>query len=120
MSSFAYDWGMVSIDQYLDDRLAHGRGYFSREEAQHAVDLTPSAFAVAVTRLKKKKRLANPRHDFYLILPPEDRIVGAPDPARWIDRSPATPRLRDWSPPYANYLPSADCFCEGQCLRLAG
>jgi predicted transcriptional regulator of viral defense system len=29
--------------------------------------------------------LANPRHGFFLILRPEDRIAGAPDPVRWID-----------------------------------
>lgn len=33
----------------------------------------------------KKSRLANPRHNFYLILRPEDRLAGAPDPVRWID-----------------------------------
>jgi predicted transcriptional regulator of viral defense system len=29
--------------------------------------------------------LAKPRHGFFLILRPEDTIVGAPDPVRWID-----------------------------------
>ena len=29
--------------------------------------------------------MANPRHGFYLILRPEDQIVGAPDPVKWID-----------------------------------
>jgi hypothetical protein len=29
--------------------------------------------------------VANLRHGFYLILRPEDRVAGAPDPARWID-----------------------------------
>lgn len=28
---------------------------------------------------------ANARHGFYLILRPEDRAAGSPDPARWID-----------------------------------
>ena len=30
-------------------------------------------------------RVASPRHGFCLILRPEDRNIGAPDPARWID-----------------------------------
>lgn len=76
---------MASLDQYLDEQLARGRGYFSREEALRAVVLSAGAFAAAVTRLIKKRRLANPRHGFYLILRPEDRAAGAPDPARWID-----------------------------------
>jgi len=33
----------------------------------------------------KKGRLASPRRGFYLILRPEDRQLGAPDPSRWID-----------------------------------
>ncbi len=33
----------------------------------------------------KKHRLVSPRRGFYLILGPEDRLFGAPDPARWID-----------------------------------
>lgn len=76
---------MASLDLYLDKQLARGRTYFSREEALGALDLASEAFAAAVTRLIKKRRLANPRHEFYLILRPEDQISGAPDPVRWID-----------------------------------
>src|SRR5882757_3914041 len=76
---------MASLDQFLDEQLARGRSYFSREEGLRAVGLSAGAFASAATRLVKKRRLANPRHGFFLILRPEDRIAGAPDPARWID-----------------------------------
>lgn len=76
---------MPSLEQFVDDRLAHGRAYFSREEVQAALELKPEALAAAITRLIKKHRLANPRHGFYLILRPEDQIAGAPDPAGWID-----------------------------------
>ena len=76
---------MASLDQYLEQLLGRGRSYFSREEARAALDTSQAALAAAVTRLIKKRRLANPRHGFYLILRPEDRVVGAPDPARWID-----------------------------------
>jgi len=76
---------MVSIDQFVDDRLLHGRAHFNREEALAAVDLNPDGLTAAITRLVKKQRLANPRHGFYLILRPEDQMTGAPDPARWID-----------------------------------
>ena len=50
-----------------------------------ALGLSPTAFAAAATRLKKKRRLANPRHGFYFILRPEDRLDGAPEPLRWVD-----------------------------------
>lgn len=76
---------MASLDRYLDELLARGRSCFVREEALAALDLAPEALNAAITRLIKKQRLANPRHGFYLILRPEDRIAGAPDPARWID-----------------------------------
>jgi predicted transcriptional regulator of viral defense system len=76
---------MASLNQYLDDLLTRGLDYFSREAAMQALGLSSAAFAAAVTRLKKKRRLANPRHGFYLILRPEDRVAGASDPLRWID-----------------------------------
>lgn len=76
---------MSSLEQYLDDRLAHGRSYFSREEACKALSIAPRNLAAAATRLIKKGRLANPRHGFFLILRPEDKVSGAPDPVRWIE-----------------------------------
>ncbi len=76
---------MPPLDHFVDEQLIHGRAYFSREEALATLALKPEALAAAITRLIKKRRLANPRHGFYLILRPEDQIAGAPDPARWID-----------------------------------
>ena len=76
---------MASIAEYLDEQLANGRSYFSREEALAGLDISPAAFSQAVTRQIKKRRLANPRHGFYLILRPEDWVAGASDPVRWID-----------------------------------
>lgn len=76
---------MAALDSYLDDLLARGRAYFSRDEALAAIGLKPPALAAAITRAVKKRRLANPRHGFYLILRPEDRVAGAPDPVKWID-----------------------------------
>jgi predicted transcriptional regulator of viral defense system len=76
---------MVTLEQYLDDRLALGRAYFSREEAMTTLGSSPAALNMSLTRQAKKRRLANVRHGFYLILRPEDRAIGAPDPTRWID-----------------------------------
>jgi predicted transcriptional regulator of viral defense system len=76
---------MASLEQYLDERLVHGRSYFVGNEARSALGVSQRNFAAAVTRLINKGRLANPRHGFFLILRPEDRIAGAPDPVRWID-----------------------------------
>ncbi len=76
---------MASLDQYLDELLSRGRAYFSREKALEALGLSAEAFIAAASRLAKKQRLASPRRGFYLILRPEDRVTGAPDPVRWID-----------------------------------
>ncbi len=73
------------IEHYLDEHLACGRAYFTRDEAQAALSLAPHPLSVALMRQVKKGRLANPRRGFYLILRPEDRTLGAPDPIRWID-----------------------------------
>ena len=76
---------MASLEFYLDDLLRRGRAYFSRADVAAALDLKTSALAAALTRAINKRRLATPRHGFYLILRPEDQIAGAPDPAKWID-----------------------------------
>jgi len=76
---------MVSLDHYLDELLSRGRAYFSRESALEALGLSSSAFIAAAGRLAIKHRLISPRRGFYLILRPEDRVTGAPDPVRWID-----------------------------------
>ncbi|HWG68232.1 MAG TPA: type IV toxin-antitoxin system AbiEi family antitoxin [Steroidobacteraceae bacterium] len=76
---------MASLEHYLDERVAHGRSYFVGDEARSALGVSQRNFAAAVTRLINKGRLANPRHGFFLILRPEDRVAGAPDPVRWID-----------------------------------
>jgi predicted transcriptional regulator of viral defense system len=83
--SLVYDWGVGSLSEFADQHLAQGHPYFSREEALRELRFSPSAFAAAVHRLITKRKLASVRHEFYLILRPEDQILGAPDPARWID-----------------------------------
>ena len=79
---FCIRLGMASLDGYLDQQLERGRAYFSRQEALAALGLAPQNLAAAISRLIRKRRLANPRHGFYLILRPEDRALGAPDPVR--------------------------------------
>jgi hypothetical protein len=76
---------MGALDRYLDEQLSRGRAYFNREDGLLASGLSPEAFSAATTRLVKKRRLASPRRGFFLILRPEDKTAGAPDPARWID-----------------------------------
>ncbi len=75
---------MASLEKHIDDLLYRGRSYFSSNEGRKALGLGSEAFSAAATRLIKKRRLASPRRGFYLILRPEDRGTGAPDPVGWI------------------------------------
>jgi predicted transcriptional regulator of viral defense system len=76
---------MSSLQEFVDSQLARGRETFSKPAALAELGQTPQAFQAAVARLRNKGRLASPRRGFYLILRPEDRQLGAPDPSRWID-----------------------------------
>ncbi len=76
--------GMASLDAFIDDRLAAGRGWFSRDDAA-ASGMAPGALTAALTRAVAKGKLAHPRQGFYLIVRPEHRAAGAADPAEWID-----------------------------------
>ena len=76
---------MSSLQEFIDSQLAQGRAYFSKPSAVAEVGQSAQAFQAAVARLMKRGRLASPRRGFYLILRPEDRLLGVPDPSRWID-----------------------------------
>jgi len=75
---------MGNLQEFIERELARGRAYFAKPAAMAALGITPQAFKSAAARLMKKGWLACPRKEFYLILRPEDRLAGAPDPARWI------------------------------------
>lgn len=75
---------MQRLEDFVEHQQAKGVGFFRREEAQAAIGAGPAAFSASAQRLIRKGRLAHPRQGFYLILRPEDRSAGAPDPAQWI------------------------------------
>lgn len=80
-----YDWGMSRVRRFFDSQIARGRGFFTKPAALAETGLSPEALKSALARLSRKGELASPRRGFYLILRPEDRALGASDPARWID-----------------------------------
>jgi predicted transcriptional regulator of viral defense system len=75
---------MRPLESFVDRKLADGASFFTSEEARGVLGLSEGAFTAAALRLIKKAKLAHPRRGFYLILRPEDRAAGAPDPAQWI------------------------------------
>ena len=76
---------MASLDNFLDRQLAKGRAYFCKEAAAADLQRSQQALQATLGRMAKRGRLVSPCRGFYLILRPEDRTLGAPDPARWID-----------------------------------
>lgn len=50
-----------------------------------ALAMRAETFGPAATRLIKKERLVSPWRGFYVIVRPEERVAGTPDPVRWID-----------------------------------
>ncbi|MCA9107446.1 MAG: type IV toxin-antitoxin system AbiEi family antitoxin domain-containing protein [Planctomycetales bacterium] len=76
---------MSGIQDFVDSQLVQGRGFFTKQAALAESGLSPEAMKSAIARLSRKGDLVSPRRGFYLILRPEDRALGAPDPARWIN-----------------------------------
>ena len=76
---------MASLNQFCDHMLSKGKAFFTREEILEKLDMSSQAFIASANRLKRKKQLACPYRGFYLILRPEDRFSGSPDPEYWID-----------------------------------
>lgn len=76
---------MSSVREFVDSQLVQGRGFFTKPAALAEIGLSPEALKSAIARLSRKGEIVSPRRGFYLILRPEDRALGIPDPARWID-----------------------------------
>ena len=76
---------MDRLPDYVVSRLAQGRAYFTKAKALAALGLSPLALKSALVRLRRKGAILSPCRGFYLILRPEDKSLGSPDPARWID-----------------------------------
>lgn len=76
---------MQKLSHFLDKCLSEGRACFTQDEAIKALNTKVTAFRAAAGRLIRQQRLVNVGRGFYLIIRPEDRLTGAPDPIGWID-----------------------------------
>jgi AbiEi antitoxin C-terminal domain len=77
--------GRLSLPDYMTDLLSSGRAVFTRDEAISALGLTTDGFRKAAKRQERRKALLNPRHGFYVVVPPQFLSWGAPPPAWYID-----------------------------------
>lgn len=74
-----------TLREYLLELQSGGRISFTSEEATTALGITHSAFQASAARLQRKRRLLNPRHGFYVIVPPQYHTWEAPPPSWYID-----------------------------------
>lgn len=75
----------LNLAAYLTNLQSEGRITFSREEAVVALGITEAAFLKAAARLQKRHMLFNPRHGFYVAVPPQFLSWEAPPPSWYID-----------------------------------
>jgi predicted transcriptional regulator of viral defense system len=75
----------TSFSDYLTRLQGSGRVSFTRAEARQALQISDAALVKAVARLRRKQMLVNPRHGFYVAVPPQYHSWGAPPPNWYID-----------------------------------
>jgi hypothetical protein len=74
-----------TLSNYLIGLQAEGRISFTRGEAIAKLGTTEGAFLKAAARLQKRKMVVNPRHGFYVVVPPQYLSWEAPPPSWYID-----------------------------------
>jgi len=73
------------IETYLDSIRAKGRYSFSLEELLNEFKISYNALAQRLYHLKRKKKIAQIRQSFYVIIPPEYNALGTVPPDLFID-----------------------------------
>ncbi|MEM9103306.1 MAG: type IV toxin-antitoxin system AbiEi family antitoxin [Pseudomonadota bacterium] len=73
---------IATLSAYLDYLRMDGRYWLSRKEAMATLQISDKAFKLAAHRLSIKCSLKRVRGDFFIIVPPEHRAIGAL-PATW-------------------------------------
>lgn len=85
----------MNLKEYADNLVAHGKCYFTSEQAANELDKPKGAIISAAARLIHHGEIASPAKGFYVILPPEYRILGCLPPEQFI------PYLMEcWAVPY--------------------
>ena len=74
-----------ALSSYASGLLAAGRGVFSADEAQKEIGISRGAFLDAAERLQRRGQLLRLRRGFYVVVPPQHAMTGAPPPEWYID-----------------------------------
>jgi predicted transcriptional regulator of viral defense system len=75
---------VIEFESLLKHHLARGQISFTRAELLRSLSAGSRTLTTSLSKLVRQGRIANPRPGFYLILKPEDKAAGAPEPAQWI------------------------------------
>lgn len=73
------------IARWVDGLAAQGRSTFTTVDVKSETGGTDAARKLALNRLVRRRLLFQPHHNFYVVVPPEYRLVGAPPPLWYID-----------------------------------
>jgi predicted transcriptional regulator of viral defense system len=74
-----------TLSNFVDELQARGRYTFDRSQAMASLKLSSTMLKKAVMRLSAKKRIVAPKRGFFVIVPLEYRVAGAPPPSWFID-----------------------------------
>jgi predicted transcriptional regulator of viral defense system len=66
----------MKISEFLSTLISKGYCSFTSNQAQEALGSSEIAIRASIRRLKKKGELAQPINGFYVIVPPEYRVIG--------------------------------------------
>lgn len=75
--------GVLSV--FVDDLQTRGRYTFDRSEALSVLQVDATSLKRAAARLRARRRIIAPRRGFFVIVPLEYRVAGAPPPSWFID-----------------------------------
>ena len=89
---------------YIDDLAATGRRHFTSADARAALGVTAPAARSALARLARRTLIASPARGFYVIVPPECRILGCLPPDEFI----AAQMAHEGLPYYAALMTAAE------------
>lgn len=94
--------GTGAIANFVNELPAMGRYTFSREEIEQKFEKSDAAIKLALNRLQKKGKVVSPRRGFYVVVPEQYMLTGAPPPIWFIDAL-----MKDWQSQYYVGLLSA-------------
>ncbi len=75
---------MSAVAKYINGLLEKGQHHFTTEEVVQALGSKRSAISRALKRLMVKGELASPQRGFYMVVPPEYKILGCLPPEQFI------------------------------------